>query len=133
MLLVDAVEAIELASLTARGHRLLAPSDHGFDGHFPGEPVYPGALVLEAIGQLALTLLHVHESGSLAMPDSPSSRRVRPTHIHHATFLAPFGPGDTVTLHAHLAESGLTMLACGQAYRGDVLAAFLVSEFHVDP
>ena len=132
MLLVDAIDAIDLASLTARGHRQLAPSDRAFEGHFPTEPVYPGAFVLEAIGQLALALLHFHEAGSLTMPEHSSSRRVRPIHIHHATFLAPFGPGDTMTLHAQLEESGVTLLAYGQAYRGDMLAAVLVSEFYVD-
>ena len=132
MLLVDAIEAIDLEHLTARGRRTLAPSDRGFDGHFPDAPVYPGAFVLEAIGQLALTILHFHEAGSLTMPDRPSSRRVLPTHIHHATFLRPFRPGDTMTLHGALADSGLTLIACGQAYCGGALAAFMVAEFYVD-
>ena len=132
MLLVDSIEAVDLGGLTARGSRILAADDLGFHGHFPGEPVYPGVLVVEAIGQLALSLLHFSESGDLIVPQQPASRRLRGTHIHHATFLAPFVPGDVMTLHGQLAGHGLTMLACGQAYRGDTLAAYAITELYVD-
>jgi 3-hydroxyacyl-[acyl-carrier-protein] dehydratase len=132
MLLVDTIDAVDLTGLTARGRRQLASADLGFDGHFPGQPIYPGALVVESIGQLALTLLHFSESGDLTVPEQPALRRLRATHIHHATFLAPFVPGDVMTLHGHLTGSGFTMLACGQAYRGDTLAAYIVSEFYID-
>ena len=132
MLLVDTIDAIDLDNSVIRGRRQLEAADIGFDGHFPGEPVYPGTFTVEAMGQLALALLHFRESRVLVVPDRPATRSVRATHIHHATFLAPFYPGDAMTLHAQLDESGLTFVASGQAYRGDVLAAFAVSEFYVD-
>jgi len=37
-----------------------------------------------------------------------------------------------MTLHGQLAGHGLTMLAYGQAYRGDTLAAYAITEFYVD-
>ena len=132
MLLVDGLAAVDLQGPAVRGWRRLSASDLGFDGHFPGEPVYPGVLVVEAIGQLALTLLHFADAGTIDLPAVGRSRRVRATHVHHAAFLAPFVPGDTMNLHAEVVESGLTMIAIGQAYNNDTLAAYAVSEVYID-
>jgi 3-hydroxymyristoyl/3-hydroxydecanoyl-(acyl carrier protein) dehydratase len=133
MLLVDAIEVIDVPGRAARGHRYLAPEDPGFAGHFPNDPIYPGALVVEAIGQLGLTLLHFTAAGMAdVLPHAPTPR-VRAVHIHRATFLAPFTTGDTMTLHAQVVEAdGLTMIAAGQAWNGEQLAAFAVSEVYLD-
>jgi 3-hydroxymyristoyl/3-hydroxydecanoyl-(acyl carrier protein) dehydratase len=133
MLLVDTIDAIDVSGRAARGRRYLAPDDPGFAGHFPGDPIYPGALVVEAIGQLGLTLLHVTAAGIAGVLAQGQSCRVRAVHIHRATFLAPFTAGDTMTLHAQVVEDdGLTMIAAGQAWNGDRLAAFAVSEVYLD-
>jgi 3-hydroxymyristoyl/3-hydroxydecanoyl-(acyl carrier protein) dehydratase len=132
MLLVDGIDAVDLAASAVRGWRRLKSSDPGFDGHFPDAPIYPGVLVVEAIGQLALSLLHFTSGGSIEPPAGGSGPRVRATHIHHATFLQPFAPGDLMTLHAGVVESGLTMVAMGQAYKNDELGAYAISEVYVD-
>jgi 3-hydroxyacyl-[acyl-carrier-protein] dehydratase len=132
MLLVDAIDAVDLPSLSVRGRRHLARQDPAFSGHFPEEPVYPNALVLEAMGQLALTLLHFGRARRLDVPDHVVPRRVGAVHIHCATFMVPFVPGDTITLHAQVIENDGTMVAAGQAWRNGTLAAFAVSEMYVD-
>lgn len=132
MLLVDSIDAVDSATGTVRGSRLLRPGDLGFEGHFPGDPIYPGVLVVEAMGQLGITLLHFAVDGHLDVAVDVTSKRVRATHVHHATFIASFQPGDTMTLYAQVAHADYTLIALGQAWKGDTLAAFGICEVFVD-
>ena len=115
-----------------RGHRLCAPTISGLPVTFPSEPIYPGVLVVEAMGQLALTLSHFVGGQRIDVPDDVAPKPVRAIHVHHASFIAPLRPGDTITLCARVAHDDYTMIATGQAWRGDTLAAFAISEVFVD-
>lgn len=132
MLLVDGIDLVDLANGGVRGHRALRAGDLGFAGHFPSQAIYPGVLIVEAMGQLGLTLPHFIGGRRTDIPDGVVPKQVRAIHIHHASFIAPFEPGDTITLHAQVVEDGYTMIASGQAWRGDTLAAFAISEVLVD-
>ena len=132
MLLVDGIDIVDLDGGGVRGHRLLRADDPGFAGHFPGEPIYPGVLIVEAMGQLALTLPHFLGGQRLDIPGDVAPRPVRAIHIHHASFIAPLLPGDLITLCARVAHDDYTMIATGQAWKGDTLAAFAISEVLVD-
>jgi 3-hydroxyacyl-[acyl-carrier-protein] dehydratase len=132
MLLVDSIDAVDLAHGSLRGHRVLRPTDLGFEGHFPGDPIYPGVLVVEAMGQLAITLVHFSGEQQTDVPAGVIPKRVRATHVHHATFIASFQPGDTMTLYAQVVHNDYTLVALGQAWKGDTLAAFAIFEVFVD-
>jgi 3-hydroxymyristoyl/3-hydroxydecanoyl-(acyl carrier protein) dehydratase len=64
--------------------RLSVPPQHpAFDGHFPGHPIWPGALLLDQV-------LHALET-ELALD-------LRDWQLAHAKFLHPVQPGAELTL-----------------------------------
>ena len=89
-LLVDRVLEIE------PGRRIVALknvtlNEPFFAGHFPGAPIMPGVLIVEALAQAgAILLLH-------QMPDR-ESKLVYFTGIDHARFRRTVVPGDQVRL-----------------------------------
>jgi 3-hydroxymyristoyl/3-hydroxydecanoyl-(acyl carrier protein) dehydratase len=132
MLLVGGIDVVDLDARAVRGHRTLRPDDVGFAGHFPEDAIYPGVLLIESMGQLAITLLHFVGGQTTTVPVDAVPPRVRATHIHHATFLEPTRPGDELTLHATVISNDFTMIAAAQVFTRGILAAYAVAEVYVD-
>jgi 3-hydroxyacyl-[acyl-carrier-protein] dehydratase len=130
-LLVDAITDIDLMRDCIRGRRRIAPDDAVFEGHFPGEPIYPGVLQLETMGQLGLCLLYFNATGSVQVAEDAIPRRVRAVKIHHALFLAEVVPGDDLQVIAQLLSADdYTAICAGQLLKGETVCAFAVMEVY---
>ncbi len=126
-LLVDRIDAVDHAGGTIAGRRWLDPGDPLFRGHFPADPIYPGALQVEAIGQLGLCLFALQRGAG----GSSGSGGVRALKIHHAAFLAPVRPGADLVLLARALDADDTTAVCaGQVLVGDAICCHAIMEVY---
>src|SRR5579859_4623875 len=64
-------------------------------GHFPGQPIFPGVLLIEAAAQLAGTVAQ-------SDPEIPPMPGLKLTAIRSAKILGTAAPGQTIQLQAHV-------------------------------
>jgi 3-hydroxyacyl-[acyl-carrier-protein] dehydratase len=94
-LLVDRVtEYVPNEKLT--GFKNVTTNEPFFGGHFPGHPVMPGVLILEALAQACALLAYKSEKVD------PSNLVVYLMAIDGAKFRKPVVPGDRLTLTAQV-------------------------------
>jgi 3-hydroxyacyl-[acyl-carrier-protein] dehydratase len=91
MLLVDRVEEI-IVDQSIRAIKAVSFNESFFQGHFPGRPIMPGVLQIEALAQAA-GILAVESLGL-----SGSGKLVYFMAIEGAKFRAPVEPGCLLTL-----------------------------------
>lgn len=89
-LLVDAITELEPGKRIV-GLKNVTVNEHFFSGHFPGTPVMPGVLIIEAIAQVAAVLV-LRE-----IPDR-EKKLVYFSGIDKARFRRPVIPGDRLEL-----------------------------------
>lgn len=94
-LLVDRVIEIEPTKKLV-GYKNVTANEEFFNGHFPGHPVMPGVLILEALAQACALL--AYKSASL----NPKDYVVYLMSIDGAKFRKPVVPGDRLTLTAEV-------------------------------
>jgi 3-hydroxyacyl-[acyl-carrier-protein] dehydratase len=91
LLLVDRVVELEPGKKLVAWKNVTANEDF-FNGHFPGHPVMPGVLILEALAQAAAIL--AYKSTGL----DPKEAVTYLMAIDGAKFRRPVGPGDRLVL-----------------------------------
>ncbi len=124
-LFVEGITAVDPSGAAIAGWHRLDPADPLFRGHFPGDPIFPGALQLEAIGQLGLCMY------ALPRRDHETPTAVRALKIHHAAFLAPIRPGAELSIVAtSLAVDDFTGVCAGQVLVGGEICCIAVMEVY---
>ena len=91
MLLVDKIK--ELVPLDyAVGVKCVTMNEQFFQGHFPGRPIMPGALIFEAMAQVGGVALQYPEENRGLIPMFSGMDKVR--------FRSPVVPGDVLVTKA---------------------------------
>lgn len=124
-LLVDRIIELEEGK-RAVGIKNVSANEPFFQGHFPGYPVMPGVLIMEALAQVGAVVL-------LKMPE----------YVGHLAFYAGLDevkfkqqvvPGDQLRLEVELLKMKHGIgVAEGKAYVGEKLAAQGIMKFAVGP
>src|SRR5690606_33499124 len=97
-LLIDKLKDI-VPNTSAVGVKNVTINEGLFQGHFPGHPIFPGVLIVEARAQTAGCLV-VHSRGPTA-----ENKLVYFITIDEARVRKPVGPGDTQELHVTVDRS----------------------------
>ena len=99
-LLVDRI--LEISGNKIIGIKNVTINEPFFQGHFPGHPIMPGVLILEAMAQVGGVggLNHKDNIGKLAYFLS----------INNAKFRKPVFPGDTLRIEVDLLKTKLSVM-----------------------
>ena len=94
-LLVDTIEELE-PGVRALGKKCVSVNEPFFQGHFPGNPVMPGVLIIEALAQV----------GAVAMLSQPEfqGRTAYFAGIDKARFRQKVVPGDVLLLETEIVK-----------------------------
>ncbi len=99
-LLVDRILELNLEEDSIVGLKNVTMNEPFFQGHFPGVPIMPGVLILEALAQTGGILIHKkNKDAKIALLMS----------VNNAKFRKPVVPGDALILQAtgiHFSSKG---------------------------
>jgi len=115
-LLVDRITCLEEGH-SVEGIKNVTINEPFFEGHFPGHPVMPAVLILEAMAQVGGLLL-------LNSVEDPNDKLMYFVGIDAAKFRRPVTPGDQLRLKLTLLKlRGRTSKMRGEAFVDDQLVA----------
>lgn len=90
----------------AKGIKNVTIAEPVFQGHFPKEPIFPGALVIEALAQLCAIAYGYNEQNETSVQDLALSELVGYlAEVKQIRFKKKIIPGDQIVLEAQLSES----------------------------
>lgn len=121
MLMVDRIIELEPGQ-RAVGIKCVTANEPIFQGHYPGNPIFPGVLILEAMAQTGAVALMVQPEFAGKVPLFAGVDRCK--------FRRPVLPGDQLRLEVALTgiRHGIGM-GSGKAFVGDELKAEAVIKF----
>ena len=91
-LLVDMITELELGERVV-GIKNVTINEPFFEGHFPGNPIMPGVLVIEAMAQVGGILARLSEPESMKLG---ASKAIYFAAMDKVKFRKPVAPGDQI-------------------------------------
>ena len=115
-LLVDKIIHLELDKKVI-GVKAVSSNEPYFQGHFPGQPIMPGVLIIEAMAQTGGILL-------LNAFPNPEEKLVLFMQINNAKFRKPVIPGDQMYMEIEMTnKKSKVVLMSGKTYVNNILVA----------
>ncbi len=115
-MLVDKIIEMDLEACRIVGIKNLTFNEPFFQGHFPGNPVMPGVLQLEAMAQVAGVMINSREGNDAKVADFLS--------INNAKFRKMVVPGDQLRIEIEPERIRARMASVkGKAFVGDELVS----------
>ena len=115
-LMVDKIVAMDMEAGTVTGIKNLTMNEEFFQGHFPGNPVMPGVLQMEAMAQVAGVMLNSREGNAGKTAYFMSMNKVK--------FRKMVVPGDQLRIKIETTRMRARMATVqGKAYVGDDLVS----------
>jgi 3-hydroxyacyl-[acyl-carrier-protein] dehydratase len=113
-LFIDEVDDV-VPGETIRAHKCVSVNEGFFNGHFPGNPVVPGVIQIEAMGQTGALL------ALLSGAELDSKKSIYVTSITDCRFRKPILPGAVMELSAKVLrhKMGMWRLACETRVLGE--------------
>lgn len=116
-LLIDRVLDLQPRQ-SARALKCVTYNEPFFAGHFPGAPIFPSVLALEAMAQLMGVLAYTSES------TANGDKLFYFLGVERARFRHPIGPGDQAEIFVEVVQRRSNIWKCdGTVSVGDVLCA----------
>lgn len=117
MLLIERMTDI-VPNVSATGVKAVSVNEPYFEGHFPGYPIMPGVMIVEAMAQTAGALV------MYSMNAKAGEKIVYFMGIEKAKFRHPVVPGDLLLLQVKLQRARMPVWRfTGEAYVNDKLCA----------
>jgi beta-hydroxyacyl-ACP dehydratase FabZ len=117
MLLVDRILEIDESGMKCRGLKNVTINEPFFQGHYPGRPIMPGVLIIEAMAQVGAALL-------LKSPEL-NGRIPLIGAIDGVKFKRPVVPGDQLITECEIlwVRSGVGKMRSSATVDGDLAAS----------
>ena len=115
LLLVDRITSL-IPSHSVKGLKNVTANEPCFQGHFPGQPIFPGVLILEGMAQTGGCMAYC------SIPDMIGEKLIYFAGIDKARFRKPVVPGDQIEYRLELIRhKRMVMVMKGQAFVDDKL------------